>query len=166
MTNPSHHFTGQSASTQQTGCPDADGAVLAFDFGKKRIGVAVGNTALKLAHPLTTIHGEKNDQRFAAIHALIKEWQPVLLIVGLPFHSDGAAHEMTHLCQRFARRLTGRFNIRTLFVDERYTSITASAALHQVGVPGRKQKPILDQIAAQHILQSFFDEPHACPSTA
>ena len=166
MTNPPRPFTNQSASTQQNDRSSVEGTVLAFDFGRKRIGVAVGNTALKLAHPLTTLHGEKNDQRFAAIHALIEEWQPVLLIVGLPFHSDGAAHEMTHLCQRFARRLTGRFNIRTLFVDERYTSITASAALHQAGVPGRKQKPILDQIAAQHILQSFFDEPHACPSTA
>lgn len=166
MTNPLHHFTSQSVSIQQIDRPDADGAVLAFDFGRKRIGVAVGNTALKLAHPLTTIHGEKNDQRFAAIHALIKEWQPVLLVVGLPSHSDGTAHEMTHLCRRFARRLTGRFSIPAVLVDERYTSRTASAALHQAGIPGRKQKPFLDQIAAQHILQSFFDEPHACPFTA
>lgn len=166
MTNPPRPFTNQSASTQQNDRSSVEGTVLAFDFGRKRIGVAVGNTALKLAHPLTTLHGEKNDQRFAAIHALIEEWQPVLLVVGLPFHSDGAAHEMTHLCQRFARRLTDRFNIQTRLVDERYTSRTASAALHQAGVSGRKQKPILDQVAAQHILQSFFDERHACPATA
>lgn len=166
MTSPSHPFISQFASTRQTSRLDVEGAVLAFDFGRKRIGVAVGNTALKLAHPLMTIHGEKNDQRFAAIHALIAEWQPVLLIVGLPFHSDGAAHEMTHLCQRFARRLTGRFNIQALLVDERYTSRTASTALHQAGISGRKQKPFLDQVAAQHILQSFFDERHACPATA
>jgi len=166
MTIPLRHFTNQSASAQQNGRPDADGAVLAFDFGKKRIGVAVGTTTLKLAHPLTTIHSEINDQRFAAIHALIEEWQPVLLIVGLPLHSDGKAHEMTHLCERFARRLTGRFNIQALLVDERYTSRTASAALHQAGVSGRKQKSFLDQVAAQHILQSFFDESHAYPVTA
>lgn len=166
MTDPQHHFIHQSTSTRQHGRHDVDGAILAFDFGKKRIGVAVGNTALKLAHPLTTIHSEINNQRFASIHALIEEWQPVLLIVGLPSHSDGTAHEITHLCRRFARRLTGRFNLQTLLVDERYTSRTASTALHLAGVSGRKQKPFLDQVAAQHILQSFFDEPHVCPATA
>jgi putative pre-16S rRNA nuclease len=166
MLNSPHHSTIQPASIQrQNGRPDMDGTVLAFDFGKKRIGVAVGNTALKLAHPLTTIHSGKNDQRFAAIHALIAEWQPVLLIVGLPCHSDGTAHEMTHLSQRFARRLTGRFNLQALLVDERYTSRSASTALQQAGVSSRKQKPFLDQVAAQHILQSFFDETHVCPVT-
>src|SRR5690606_17827007 len=166
MTDSLLPLIDRTASAQPDDHPETNGAILAFDFGKKRIGVAVGNTALKLAHPLTTIHSEKNAQRFAAIHALIENWQPVLLVVGLPSHSDGTAHEMTHLCQRFARRLAGRFNIQTRLVDERYTSRTASAALHQAGVSGRKQKPILDQVAAQHILQSFFDERHACPATA
>ena len=142
-----------------TGSVD-NGTVLAFDFGVKRIGVAVGNTGLKLAQPLTTIHSEKNDQRFAMIQALIEDWHPVLLVVGLPRHPDGTAHEMTRLCQRFARRLAGRFSIKVWLVDERYTSVSASAALHQTGVSGRKQKGVLDQVAAQHILQSYFDEHH------
>lgn len=137
-----------------------NGAVLAFDFGMKRIGVAVGNTGLKLAQPLTTIHGEKNDQRFAKIQTLIADWHPILLVVGLPSHPDGTAHEMTRLCQRFARRLAGRFNIKVQLVDERYTSVSASAALHRAGVSGRKHKDVLDQVAAQHILQSYFDEHH------
>jgi putative pre-16S rRNA nuclease len=137
-----------------------DGTVLAFDFGKKRIGVAVGNSLLGLAHPLVTVDSAVTAQRFAAVAELIKTWQPVLLVVGLPTHVDGTAHELTHLSQRFARRLAGRFKIKVVLIDERYTSITASAALREAGVTGKKQKPLLDQIAAQQILQSFFDEQH------
>lgn len=143
-----------------------EGTVLAFDFGKKRIGVAVGDTVLGLAHPLTTIASEKNDHRFSLINTLIENWRPVLLVVGLPSHMNGSEHEMTRLSQRFARRLAVRFNITVLLVDERYTSKTAVAALRQAGVSGRKQKQFLDQIAAQHILQSFFDERHVQHSTA
>ncbi|MBL8499234.1 MAG: Holliday junction resolvase RuvX [Nitrosomonas sp.] len=134
------------------------GAVLAFDFGKKRIGVAIGNTAVGVAHPLATVDSEVTERRFALIGQLIQTWQPVLLVVGLPLHSDGTVHELTQLSQRFARRLSGRFNIKVIMKDERYTSETASATLREAGVTGRKQKALLDQVAAQHILQSFFDE--------
>ncbi len=139
----------------------SDGSVLAFDFGKKRIGVAIGNTALGIAHPLITIDSEVTDKRFVMISRLIEAWQPILFVVGLPLHSDGTAHELTQLSQRFARRLAGRFNIQVVMQDERYTSQTASAALREAGVAGREQKSVLDQIAAQQILQSFFDEQHA-----
>lgn len=160
MTNAlSDHSKKTNTSIHPAVTPEISGTVLAFDFGTKRIGVAVGDTVLKLAHPLKTIHGEKNDQRFAMIQELIDNWHPVLLVVGLPSHSDGTAHEMTRLSQRFARRLAGRFNIAVLSVDERYTSKTASAALYQAGVSGKKQKQFVDQVAAQHILQSYFDEP-------
>lgn len=137
------------------------GAVLAFDFGKKRIGVALGNTAVGVAHPLATVDSEVTERRFALIGQLIQTWQPVLLVVGLPLHSDGTVHELTQLSQRFARRLSGRFNIKVIMKDERYTSETASATLREAGVTGRKQKALLDQVAAQHILQSFFDEQYA-----
>lgn len=137
------------------------GAVLAFDFGKKRIGVAIGNTAVGVAHPLATVDSEVTERRFALIGQLIQTWQPVLLVVGLPLHSDGTAHELTQLSQRFARRLSGRFNIKVIMKDERYTSETASAMLREAGITGRKQKALLDQVAAQHILQSFFDEQYA-----
>lgn len=166
MTDQSIHRTDLVSTANQTKDSSSEGTVLAFDFGEKRIGVAVGDTVLGLAHPLTTIASEKNDHRFSLINALIEKWSPIFLVVGLPCHMDGSEHELTRLSQRFARRLAGRFNIKVLLVDERYTSKTAGAALRQAGISGRKQKQFLDQIAAQHILQSFFDERHVQHSTA
>jgi putative Holliday junction resolvase len=133
------------------------GTILAFDFGSKRIGTAVGNLELGLAHPLSTISNESRSTCFAGIAQLIEEWQPVLLVVGLPSYPDGAEHELTRRSRRFAQRLESRFGIETLLVDERYTSVTASAALRDAGVNGIKQKHMLDQVAAQLILQTYFD---------
>lgn len=133
------------------------GTILAFDFGKKRIGVAVGDLDLGLAHPLATVSDENTMRRFDSIASFIAEWQPVLLVVGLPTYADGTEHELTRLSRRFARRLEGRFGIKTVLVDERYTSVNASVALREAGVKRRKQKPVLDQVAAQLILQSYFD---------
>ncbi|MBY0500122.1 MAG: Holliday junction resolvase RuvX [Nitrosomonas sp.] len=138
-----------------------EGSILAFDFGKKRVGVAIGNTALGVAHPLITIDSEVTNKRFVMIAQLIDTWQPVLFVVGMPLHSDGIVHELTQLSQRFARRLAGRFNIPVVMQDERYTSQIASTILREAGVVGREQKSVLDQIAAQQILQSFFDEQYA-----
>lgn len=137
------------------------GTLLAFDFGTKRIGIAVGNTITATARPLGMINDEKNDARFAAIAALLAEWQPAALVVGLPCNDDGTPHEMTALCRRFANRLKGRFNLPTLLVDERYTSAAASSVLDEEGIHGRKQKSLIDQYAAQQILQAYFDEPSA-----
>ena len=137
------------------------GTFLAFDFGTQRIGVAVGNTVSASARPLTTIDNEKNAVRFATIAALLAEWQPGALVVGLPCNDDGTPHEMTARCRRFANQLKGRFNLPTILVDERYTSAAASSALDEMGVHGRKQKHLLDQYAAQQILQAYFDEPGA-----
>lgn len=137
--------------------------ILAFDFGTKRIGVAIGDSLIKSARPLVTIASEKTDHRFAAISKLIETWQPSCLVVGLPTHADGCAHELTHLSQRFARRLQGRFKIKTVLVDERYTTLSASEVLREAGISGRKQKAMLDQVAAQQILQSFFDEQNITP---
>ena len=117
------------------------GTLLAFDFGEKRIGVAIGNTISQTTQPLVTLQCEQNEQRFASISALIKEWQPTALIVGLPSNDDGSSHEMTRLCRRFANRLKGRFNLPTILVDERYTSASASTQLSAMGIRGIKQKP-------------------------
>ena len=95
------------------------GTVLAFDFGEKRIGVAVGERLLAQAHPLTTLRGERNDERFAAIAALIAEWQPTSLVVGLPVALDGSAHAMTARCTRFANQLRGRFGLPVDYAEER-----------------------------------------------
>ena len=143
---------------------NADGTVLAFDFGEKRIGVAVGEHLLGIAHPLTTIAAEANDQRFRQIAALIEEWRPALLLVGLPVFADGTEHELTALSRKFARRLDGRFGLPVGMVDERYTSAQASQSLAESGIRGRKQKPMLDQVAAQHILQTYFDSVSRKPS--
>ena len=139
----------------------ASGTLLAFDFGTKRIGIAVGNTLLCRANPLTTINNEKTEARFAAIAILLNEWQPSALVVGLPSNDDGTPHELTALSRRFANRLKGRFNLPTILLDERYTSLAASAQLNKEGIHGMKQKPLIDQYAAQQILQAYFDEPAA-----
>jgi len=146
---------------EEAGSP-VSGTLLAFDFGTQRIGVAVGNTFSSNPQPLLTIDEEKNELRFAAIAALIKEWQPCTLLVGLPCNEDGTAHELNALCRRFGKRLHGRFGLTTLWVDERYTSLAASEQLNKQGIRGREQKRLIDQYAAQQIMQAWFDEPAAC----
>lgn len=133
------------------------GTVLGFDFGERRIGVAIGEHMLGIAHPLLTIDTEATDMRFTQIAALIAEWQPTTLIVGLPLSIDGEEHALTLLSKKFARRLDGRFGIPVVMIDERFTSAEASQSLNEIGIGGRRQKPMLDQVAAQHILQSYFD---------
>jgi len=100
---------------------------LSFDFGTRRVGVASGNTVLGGAQPLKTIAAD-GDARFDAIGALIAEWQPDALVVGVPFHPDGAPHDNTRRAQRFARQLHGRFRLPVHEVDERYTTTEALAA--------------------------------------
>ncbi|GGI20274.1 Holliday junction resolvase RuvX [Oxalicibacterium faecigallinarum] len=122
--------------------------VLGFDFGLKRIGVAVGNTVLRQAQPLAVIRAATNDGKFAELGALIREWQPALCVVGLPRHPDGAEHEMTVRCRRFANQLHGRFDVPTVLVDERYSSAVIS---YQRG-------ETIDDRAAAIILQQYFDD--------
>ena len=100
---------------------------LAFDFGTRRVGVASGNTLLRQATPLKTL-AAVGDARFAAIHRLIAEWQPDALVVGVPFHPDGAAHDNTRRAKAFACQLHGRFRLPVHEVDERYTTTEALAA--------------------------------------
>ena len=130
--------------------------VLAFDFGEKRIGVAVGDLALRIAHPLTTIAAEDNATRFAEIGKLIAEWTPARLVVGLPMHEDGAEHEVSRLARRFANRLEGRFGIAVTLVDERLTSVAAESRLREAGVRGDRVKATLDAAAASEILAAYF----------
>ncbi len=137
--------------------PDITGTLLAFDFGEKRIGVAVGETILKAAHPLTTVTAEENELKFAQIGQLIAEWRPSLLVVGLPTHMDGTPHGMTQLAKKFAQRLEGRFNLPVIMVDERLSSAEAAQNLREAGITGGKQKAMIDAVAAQSILQSYFD---------
>ncbi len=100
---------------------------LAFDFGLKRTGVASGNVLTRTATPQATIAAE-GDARFTAIAARLKEWQPDALVVGVPFHPDGASHENTVRAQKFARQLRGRFSLQVFEVDERYSTTEALSA--------------------------------------
>ena len=97
---------------------------LAFDYGQKRTGVAVGNRFTRTATPQGTINAE-GDARFIPIAARVKEWQPDAIVVGVPFHPDGAAHDNTRRAQKFARQLRGRFNLPVFEVDERYSTTEA-----------------------------------------
>jgi len=133
------------------------GTVLAFDFGTKRTGVAVGDFETRLAHPLTTITAADNRARFAAIEQLIAEWRPVLLVVGIPSHADGTEHPVGKLARRFAQRLQGRFGVRAELVDERLTSSEAEGLLRASGARGARLKAGLDAVAAQRILESYFE---------
>jgi putative holliday junction resolvase len=116
--------------------------ILAFDYGEKRIGVAVGNTVTHTAEPLKIIQEPNQDKRFKAIEQLIDEWQPQLLVVGLPKHPDGAEHAMTQKAQRFGNQLKGRFQKEVIWVDERYTSVSVDDGN--------------DALAAQLILQQYL----------
>ena len=133
--------------------------MLAFDFGEKRIGVAVGDLTLRIAHPLSTIHAEDNGTRFAEVGKLVAEWRPARFVVGLPMHMDGTEHELSRLARRFAQRLHGRFCVPVALVDERLTSHAAETRLREIGLTGRKVKDSLDSAAACEILQSWFDSP-------
>ena len=145
--------------------PDPVGTVLAFDFGEKRIGVATGETLLGSAHPLTVVHAESNDDRFAVIGKLIAEWQPEHLVVGLPTHADGTPHEMTRLATKFGERLVRRFNLPVSYADERLTSLDAEARLRETGRNSKSAKPLLDAVAAQLILQTWFESAqHVIPT--
>ncbi len=137
--------------------PDT-GTVLAFDFGEKRIGVAVGDTGVGIAHPLQTIHAEDNKTRFAAIEALMAEWKPAQLIVGEPHHADGGAHEIARLARRFAQRLEGRFGLPVTLVDETLSSTAAESRLHEQGVHGAKLKAVIDSAAACEIMQTWLEQ--------
>ena len=118
--------------------------ILAFDYGEKRIGVAVGNTVTKTAEALKIIEQKNQDERWRAIEQVIQEWQADLLVVGLPTHPDGAPHDMTQKAKRFGNQLKGRFKKEVVWVDERYTS-----AMVEDGN---------DALAAQLILQQYLQE--------
>lgn len=135
MSSPSNQIENINANTVQT--------ILAFDYGEKRIGVAIGNRMTKTAQALKVIQNKSQDIRFKEVEQLIQEWQPELLVVGLPMHPDGTPHEMTQKAKRFGNQLLGRFQKNVVWVDERYTSVSVENGN--------------DALAAQLILQQYLD---------
>ena len=128
----------------------ADLMVMAFDYGTRRIGVAVGNTLTKLGQPLKTIAEPNSNVRFKMVEDLIKEWQPNRLVVGLPCHPDGTEHEMSQKARRFGNQLSGRFQLPVDWVDERYSSAVLE------GDPDMRDN--LDAQSAALILEQYFLE--------
>ena len=124
--------------------------VMAFDYGTRRIGVAIGNTFTRTGQAVKTISESNDDTRFKAIEDLIKEWEPNQLVVGLPCHPDGAEHEMTAKAKRFGNQLHGRFQLPVDWVDERYTSVVLE------GNPEMRDN--LDAQSAALILEQYFLE--------
>ena len=122
--------------------------VFGFDFGVKRIGIAMGNTLTGQAQPLTVIKAVDNATRFQVIGDLIEQWRPARLVVGEPRHPDGAEHDMTMRSRRLANQLHGRFNLPVDLVDERYSSAVIQA----------KRGEVIDAKAAAIILQQYFDD--------
>ena len=136
--------------------PRLSGTVLAFDFGTRRVGVAVGELAIGIAHPLQTLRTASERTRLSAIAELVREWSPSLLVVGLPSHMNGDEHGLSDRCRRFALKLERRFGLDVRLVDERLTSRAAAQSLTATGVRGRDQSEMLDQVAAMHILETYF----------
>jgi len=124
--------------------------VMAFDYGTRRIGVAIGNTVTKAGQPIQIIAENGEDARFKLIEALIQEWQPTQLVVGMPCHPDGTAHEMSVKAKRFGNQLHGRFHLPVTWVDERYTSAVLE------GNPEMRDN--LDAQSAALILEQYFHE--------
>src|SRR5690606_5666535 len=126
-----------------------DSTLLAFDYGTKKIGVAIGNTLTGLARPLDILFPVTRVQRFAAIEKLLQEWQPDKVVVGLPLATDGSEQYASLRCRRFAHQLHGRFGVEAVLVDERGSSMEAQQML------GNNDHD--DAVAAAIILQRYLD---------
>ena len=124
--------------------------MMAFDFGTRRVGVAVGNSMTKSGQALKTIAAPSSDALFRDIETLLKEWQPDQLVVGKPIHPDGAPHEMTAKAVRFGNQLNGRFHLPVAWVDERYTSAVLEG--------DQEMRDNLDSHSAVLILEQYFSE--------
>ncbi len=124
--------------------------VMAFDFGTRRVGVAVGNSVTKAGEPLKTIAAPNADALFRDIELLLAEWQPNQLVVGRPTHPDGSPHEMTAKAIRFGNQLHGRFQLPVAWVDERYTSAVLEG--------DAQMRDNLDAHSAALILEQYFSE--------
>jgi putative holliday junction resolvase len=141
------------------------GTVIGFDFGAKRIGLAVGETSTRIANPLGAIEAEANEARLREIDRIVAEWHPVAFVVGEPHHADGSEHQVAKLAGKFARRLAARYGIPVVMVDETLTSATAEAQLRDTRTRAPRKSDV-DALAAAIILQSYLDEPEGRPHVA
>ena len=134
------------------------GTLIGFDFGERRIGVAVGETGTGIANPLRAIDAAANDERFREIEKLVSEWRPAGFVVGRPRHADDSEHAVAKLAEKFARRLAARYRVPVVMVDETLSSASAEESLRGSRA-GAKKKGDVDAVAAAIILQSYLDDP-------
>lgn len=140
--------------------------LLGFDFGTKRIGIAIGQEVTGTARPLTTLSAVKHKPDWDSISKIITEWQPDLLVVGLPLHMDGSEQEMTQAARRFSNQLNGRYQLPVALMDERLSSDEAESILNEQSAAGSAvmrgsvfpDKAQVDMISAQLILQSWMEQ--------
>lgn len=134
--------------------------VLAFDFGLRRIGVACGDSVSRTAAPLHALPANSGAPRWEAIAALLRDWQPALVVVGLPYNADGTDSAMTGAARSFASELARRFRLQVDLIDERYSSMEASAALKEARESGLRRRRVakadVDAAAACVILERWF----------
>lgn len=130
--------------------------VLAFDYGLRQIGVAVGSTLLGTSEPLAILKARDGQPNWTQVAAVIKEWQPDLLLVGDPLNMDGSVSELAERARKFARRLEGRFNIEAAMVDERLSSFEVKQQQKEAGHRGDYHKQPVDSLAAQLLLQDWI----------
>ncbi len=136
--------------------------VMAFDFGKRRIGVACGDTVSATARPLSAVLAGGTGQPWEAIGALLRDWQPALAVVGLPYNTDGTESDMTGAARAFASELASRYSLRVELVDERYSSLEAHARLREARESGLRKRRVdkadIDAGAACIILERWITE--------
>ena len=130
--------------------------ILAFDYGEKHVGVAVGDTATRIAQPLARVAAAR---ALAEIDALVREWNPGELLLGMPLDAQGGEHALSGRVRRFARQLASRYRLPVAFIDERFSSTAAEETLRASGRGGRKDKHLAHALAASTILQGYLDEP-------
>ena len=133
-----------------------EGNILSFDFGEKRIGVAIGNSITKSSHPLETINTPKNTERYRLIELLLKTWEPFKLVIGYPLNDDGTLSEMSLLAKKFGMKLGNKYNIPIAMIDERFTTSESDLELKKFEKNFKKRKIVVDQVAEMIILESFF----------
>ena len=138
--------------------PQAIKTVLGFDFGMKNIGVALGQSLTGTARPIATLKAQDGAPQWQEIQALINDWQPQLLLVGLPLHMDGTEQALTKAARRFGNRLNGRFKLPVEWIDERLTSYEAEMQMSDLKQTGTSDKMSVDSVSAQLIVEQYFKQ--------
>jgi len=136
--------------------PQKNKLFLAFDYGGKRVGVAMGDASIGIAHPIKAISYKTSKELMAEIERIVSEWKPSALVVGMPRQDSGEPHSLEKRVNRFRKTLQSRFKLTVHTVDESYTSVEADQFLSENKVGWEKRKKMIDMVAAQLILEDFF----------